>query len=129
MVHFQPYGTDTSTQEPLAAYWIGEFRLEGGPIETDEDLPVNLIGKEAEDTLTGIKGIIVSICLHINGCVHANIARRQTKPGKGFLPPVNADIRQLKGKDIPRWSEKEKAASRKEKPSPIACSSYTPRLK
>lgn len=42
----------------------------------------NMMGKEAQDKITGIKGIIVGKCQYLFGCTQYGIAPKASKDGK-----------------------------------------------
>ena len=120
----QPRGINKDTGLPLANYWVTDERLKGGPVEGE--LPAHLIGERCEDDSTGLKGTVTAVCLHINGCVHADIIP-DTKPKNGEVPAeINLDIRRLKGKAFVKYTEAQLAKSTRDFPSPARMAALRP---
>lgn len=125
--NFQPSALNPETGEPAHCNWISEGRVQGGE-EVEFDLPVALLGTKAKDKITGFKGIVTSIILHINGCLHVEIQPEGKNAKTGAAnKPHDFDIRTLEGPGFKVLSQKEIDASRKEKPSPVSHSPLGPR--
>jgi hypothetical protein len=115
---FQPQKLNPETGQPVDTYWLNSERI---PLatEVEAELPLNLIGTEAEDTASGYKGTVIGLCLHLNGCVHAELkAKGVTKKNNEPIKAIDVDIRRLKGKAIEPMTEKAFEKSKKDKPSP-----------
>jgi hypothetical protein len=115
---FQPRGLNPKTGAPVDRLILSKARVIGGE-EIDVELPLEILGNEAEDLATGFKGTVVQVDYHINGCIHVDI-----KP-KGIIAETGAtidsqsfDLRRLKGTKIKELSAKELEESKITTPSP-----------
>lgn len=116
--NFQPAALDKETGKPVERTWITATRVDGEEIP-DPDLPLDALGTEAEDTITGFRGQVISLILHVNGCVHVELQPKGTDGKTGGLrEAAEFDIRLLKGKKIPKFTESELVKSKKDAPSP-----------
>lgn len=108
---------------PVKAIWLAAARLEGGEL-IEVDLPLDVLGTEVEDTATGFKGTAINLFLHHSGCVHVDVQPKgEAKDGN---PVESRDfyIWRLKGKAIPKQSEKQLEKQQLEKPSPAGDSPF-----
>ena len=117
---FQPSGLHKEKQVPMDRLWITEDRVVGEMIP-DPDLPIDSLGSEAEDIVTGFNGTVTGLIYHLNGCVHLQIQPKGSNNKTGELvPEQDFDIRMLKGKKIPKFNEKQLEKSKVETPSPMS---------
>ena len=123
-VYVQPKGINPETKLPVDGYWSTEERIGGRIAGT---VPSHLIGEEVEDIATGLKGKITAIIQHINGCLHVNILPTGVQKNGNKVDEYNVDIRRIKGKNIPSFTESELDQSEKENPSPLLYQKYTPK--
>ena len=124
---FQPKGLNPETGHPVNTHWITEDRIKGGT-KVKCDLPMEMMGSTVTDTASGLKGIVTSLELHINGCIHAIVQPSGTTKKTGnMIESINFDIRRLKGTKVPKFKdEAAKDKNQKEHPSPAAHSRMTP---
>lgn len=115
---YQPRGLNPETKQPVERIFIETSRISNAKTE-EIDLPLHILGTQAEDIATGFVGTVTSIIYHINGCIHVEL-----KP-KGILKNTGAtitacefDIRRVKGKAITPLNSKQLKESIKDKPSP-----------
>lgn len=124
--NFQPRGLDTKTKQPLNPMWVVEERLTGGKEVVDGDWPLGVLGTEVEDKASGFKGMAVSMCIHINGCVHFNVQPQGLQESGSPIETANFDYRRLKGVAIKELTPPELELSKKTKPSPVNVRPYKP---
>lgn len=119
MYTFQPGSLDPETGNPVERIFITPDRIKGLE-EPDPAMPLEILGTEAEDPVTGFKGTVTSLVVHLNGCVHASLQPKGMAP-KGDIPrqAQEFDIRILKGPNIPWLTPTQVKASQKANPSPI----------
>lgn len=118
--NFQPAKLNEETGAPADLSWITADRVDGEECP-DPELPLDALGTEAQDIITGFKGMVVALRLYMNGCVHLNILPSGSEPKTGkMMSEHNFDIRRLRGSKIPKLDEAGLIRSRKEKPSPEA---------
>lgn len=114
---FHPKGLNESGQ-PLINMRLELARLNFTPeMFEEEDVPVEILGTNVTDTISGFSGMAVGLVKHLNGCLHCTI-QPKTIPGK---PPVEIndfDLRQCKGPKIPKLPTKDLEESKKKSPSP-----------
>lgn len=116
--NFQPAGLNPEDGSPVERSWVTEDRLEG-PTESEPDLPLDAMGTEAEDTITGFKGTITAFIIHLNGCVHVQIQPKGKHPKTGkMIDHHEFDLRMVKGPKIPKLTERERKESERKTPSP-----------
>jgi len=122
---FQPKSLNPKTGLPVDKFWISDSRvLNGIDIEMTE-LPYNILGTLVEDIATGYKGMVTSLILHINGCVHVEVRSDKILDETGTVgKPIDVDIRRIKGEAVPILNEEELDISRKFNPSPEEYPSY-----
>lgn len=125
--NFQPAGLNPETETPVPAEWITEDRIECDT-EPDPDLPLEAMGTQAKDKVTGFKGTITAIIVHLNGCIHLQIqpAGKVAKTG-AMIDHRDFDIRMLEGPALKNWSEQERKASQRTVPSPAPYGRVGPR--
>lgn len=117
---FQPKGLNPETLQPVEIILIEASRVVGGE-EIDVDLPVEVLGSEAEDLASGFKGTIIELIYHINGCIHVDIKPVGILPKTGAtIASANFDIRRLKGPKIKPLTDKKLKKSIIKKPSPVS---------
>jgi len=115
---FQPKGLNPETLQPLKPEYIAASRIDGGTLEEDL-MPRQILGTEVEDEASGFKGMAIGLTEHTNGCVHVLVQPKGTIPKTGeMIDPADFDIRRLKGKAIPKMTQKAKDESRRTTPSP-----------
>lgn len=116
---YQPKGLNPKNGQPVDRIWLTEPRVKKGEWE-ELDVPVELLGTEAEDIATGFKGRIVSLIYHLNGCLHVEIKPEGTNKDNGAtVASAEFDIRRVKGEAIKPLKKKELKESIKNVPSPI----------
>ena len=116
---FQPSSLHPDTGLPVNSTWIVESRIKGGTDIIGIELPTDIIGSEVEDLATGFKGTVISMILHLNGCIHVDIQPKGVNSKTGAAMEIeNLDIRRLKGKKIPKLTKEELRSSRQKDPSP-----------
>ncbi len=119
---FVPVRLNPDTQLPNRAYWITAERIQKGKTH-EVELPLEIIGRDCKDVVSGVQGMAITMSLHINGCVHVDLQPSgATKTGEP-IERWNCSIRDLDPatqKLIPDgW------AFNPDKPSPSApCRSY-----
>lgn len=121
---FQPHGLNPKNHKPVDTTWLTKDRiagLSGDEPEFEElDVPLELLGTQAEDTASGFKGSIIMLVYHINGCMHASLKPEGVVKETGAtIDPCDFDIRRLAGEKIKPLEEKELKQSIKQTPSPI----------
>jgi len=127
--YFQPRGTSPKTGEPLEGRWIVDSSIEGGVEVTPPYLPIDILGTHAKDNASGYEGVITSLRLHINGCVHVSLQSQQILEETGTVPlSVDFDIRRLSGEKIDKMTEEELEESKQKRPSPVGVGAYKPRF-
>lgn len=116
---YQPSGLNPNNGQPVDRIWLTEPRIKGGEFEETE-IPIEILGSEAEDIATGFKGKVVSLVYHLNGCLHVEIKPEGTNRLDGStIAACEFDIRRVKGEAIKPLSPKKLEKSIKERPSPI----------
>jgi hypothetical protein len=124
-LNFQPASLDPETMEPSKRFWLTDDRLKGGERQ-DFVFPTAILGSRVRHPITGFSGIVTSLSLHINGCLHASVQPRgKSKSGTRF-DPQEFDIRELEGPAIKSLSAQEADASKRDNPSPSAMVRYSP---
>jgi hypothetical protein len=124
---FQPAKLHTEDGTPADKCWITEDRVQGETC-ADEDYPIAALGTEAHDEITGFKGVVTSIVVHMNGCIHLSLQPKGTHPKTGkVLAAHEFDMRVLRGPAIPKLTETQREESQRRTPSPIECERYSPR--
>lgn len=119
---FQPRGLNPKTGAPLETYWISGDRVCFAETIGNPDFPQGILGSKAEDKASGFAGTVVSLTVHINGCVHAILQAAGRQPESlDMIKSVDFDIRRLQGSAIPNLSESERKADEKKKPGPAPC--------
>lgn len=124
---FQPSGLSPDNGLPVDGFWGVPSRFVGGERVAAPEIPLGVLGTKVEDLATGFKGKVVSLTLHMSGCLHASVqpAGKCAKTG-GAFPAAEFDLRRLKGPAIPVLTEEEVAADQRKKPSPGAPGGYSP---
>lgn len=126
---FQPTGLNPKTGEPVFTRWIVDSVIENGVEIIPPYLPEKILGTDATDMASGYSGKVVSLRLHINGCVHVSLQSSTILSETGDVPlSVDFDIRRLVGDAIPKLTEDEKEISQLNTPSPVAVKPYSPRI-
>ncbi len=120
--YFQPRGLSPETGQPIPGAWVPANRLS---VYNDQSccenvrLPVEALGTIATDTASGFTGMVISVTLHISGCVHLLLQPAKTLEKTGAaVESCDFDIRRLTGKAIPKLTEAERQADQTAKPSP-----------
>ena len=125
--NFQPRGLNPKTGEPVDVRWLVDSSIEGGVEVIPPYLPLELLGSQVTDNASGFAGTVVSLRLHINGCVHASVQSSQILE-TGTVPlSVDFDIRRLSGEKIPVLTDEALETSQSINPSPMKTSTYRPR--
>jgi len=115
---FQPKGLNPKTMQPVERISIDKARVIGGTIN-EIDVPIHLLGTEAEDIATEFKGTVIGIIVHINGCIHVDIKPKGTLKDTGdTIAAHEFDIRRIKIDGKPYMTKFELKKSIKEAPSP-----------
>lgn len=115
---FVPEGLNKETNRPLYSHHMEPWRIEGKEME-DIDVPVELIGTNAEEENSGFKGVIAALTVHVNKCVHAAIQPKELDKEGEPVRDCDFDLRRLKGPAIKKMTKEELKTSHKEKPSPV----------
>ncbi len=96
---FQPVGLHPKWKVPNDPYAIFTTRIPKDMETETVELPMELLGQEVEDSITGFKGIASAFIIHPDRCVHVSVVP------KGVNPETNNkwqedefDIRRLKGR-------------------------------
>lgn len=124
---FQPSGLNNKTGQPAKNYWIVEDRIAGGQHGVEPDLPTQVIGTQATDLASGFSGTIISICLHISGCVHALVMPKGVLKTGEAKDSCDFDLRRLAGPAITKLTEAARRLDEKKRPSPMRVAAYSPR--
>lgn len=114
---YQPRGLNPDTMQPVGRTMISKSRIKGATI-VDVDLPLNVLGSQAEDIATGFKGTVISLIYHINGCLHVAIKPKGKLKNGDTIEPAEFDIRRVIGPKITPLNAKQLTASIKATPSP-----------
>jgi hypothetical protein len=115
---YQPSALHPKTLQPVSRVLLNPARVEGGE-EIEVEIPLHLLGTQAEDLATGFQGTIVELVMHINGCIHVEIKPSGTNPETGSTIEAHEfDLRRLKGDAIEPLEGEALEQSRKNKPSP-----------
>jgi hypothetical protein len=120
MYIFQPNGLNAETGQPLKGLWAAKESFAG---YEEMDLPSHvdlaLLGSTAKDEASGFTGTIITLALHINGCVHAEVQPPGSNPKGGEkYDSCDFDLRRLSGEKIKPMTPEAKAVSEKDRPSP-----------
>ena len=127
--YFQPRGVSPKNGEPVEGRWIVDTSVEGGIEVTPPYLPLDILGSYAKDNASGYEGNVISLRLHINGCVHVSLQSTQILKETGTVPlSVDFDIRRLSGEKIDNMTEEELEESKIKNPSPVGVAPYKPRF-
>jgi len=113
---FQPKSLNKISGQPAGIAFVYDNRIKGD--WEDVDVPIDLIGKDAEDTGTGFKGKIAAFTYHMNGCIHAAIKPPGLNKDGEMFATSEFDIRRLKIEGIKKKIEKVIKKEQVEKPSP-----------
>jgi hypothetical protein len=125
---FQPHGLSPDTGEPIKGFWVVPHRIQGGTYVAEPDMPIQLLGTEAEDAATGFKGTVLGVTLHLSGCCHVSLQPKGKLAKTGApIEPHDFDVRRVISPLLPKMTEAEKEADQRRKPSPIEVQRYTPR--
>lgn len=117
---YQPSGLNPKTGIPVKTIWLPKGRIIGGVVET-LDIPIDLIGTEAEDIATGYKGLIAGLTYHIGNCLHVSIATPGICKDTGAVyDSLECDIRRVRGQKITEMNKPERKAAQIKTPSPMA---------
>lgn len=117
---YQPRGLSPKTGQPIDTLLLAPSRIKGAK-EIEVDLPVEILGTQAEDIATGFKGTVINLIYHINGCTHAGIKPKGIIAATGNTIAVHEfDVRRIKGEAIKPLKAKDLKKSITEKPSPVA---------
>lgn len=115
---FQPSSLNPENQQPVPSLWINEKRIIGGE-NISRKLPFEILGTHAEDRATGFAGTVTQLHYFLNGCIHVEVTPKGTIKKTGDpIKGCEFDIRRLKGKLIPVYSEEQHEKSLIETPSP-----------
>lgn len=115
---FQPKRLNPTTGQPVDRIFITDSRIVGGK-NVVTYLPLEVLGESAEDTATGFKGKIVSVTLHINGCIHVEIKPNGYSKSTGAtIDAAEFDIRRIKCRKLQLLTKKQIEKSKTEAPSP-----------
>lgn len=125
---FQPKGLSPENGEPIKGCWIVPSRIDGGELVPEPEMPLQLLGTEAEDRATGFKGVVTSVTLHLSGCCHATLQPKGKLEKTGApIEPHDFDVRRLSSPLLEPMTEAAITKDQKEKPSPVEVTRYTPR--
>ncbi|MBU3668895.1 MAG: hypothetical protein FGM57_02925 [Candidatus Taylorbacteria bacterium] len=92
---FQPKRLNPETHLPVNRIRLDESRLQGITKENyvEMELPTEMIGKEVEDRISGYKGTVVSLTVHLNGCVHYVVQSAGTTKDGSPIDSIEIDPR------------------------------------
>lgn len=117
---FQPHGLNPETGGPVDHFFIEPVRIKGGKVVPEPDLPLDVLGTQAEDLASGFSGTAIELCLHLTGCVHITLQPRGKLQKTGESVSAHGfDIRRLKGPAIKPLTEPQRQVSQEKKPSPM----------
>lgn len=124
---FQPKMLNPEKGTPVDVIMISGKRVKDG-VEEDVDVPVQMLGTQAEDLGTGFKGTIIHLVYHLNGCLHVSLKPEGILKNGETVDAKEFDIRRLKGEAIPTMTTEQKEVSQKRTPSPtgtnLSCTKY-----
>lgn len=124
---FQPNGLHAETGQPIISIWLLADRVSYRGAWEDVDLPLSALGSKATDEASGFTGTIISLTLHLSGCVHVMIQPTGKLNTGDIIAAADFDIRRLSGKAIAALSKEQRSSSEKATPSPAPVTAYTPR--
>lgn len=126
---FQPHGLNKETLLPHDVIWMEGPRFEDITWTPMPELPWKALGTQAEDTATGFEGTVVDIFLMMSGCLHVGIQPKGSNPKTGAMPKgYDFDIRRVKGPAFKVFTEAQREADQREKPSPVSIPGHTHNL-
>lgn len=116
---FQPKGLNPETGLPAGTEALTEGNFGDDWEEEEVEVPLDVLGTPAKDSVTGFKGNVSAIILHPNGCVHASLQPEgvNKKTGKSW-DSCDFYIWRLTGPAFPKLSEKQIEQKEKKNPSP-----------
>ena len=114
---FRPLGIIEETGCLKQSFWIVTDRIVSGK-ETLSDLPLDAIRSKVTNKNSGATGIVVSLTLHVNGCIHLEFQPKGSLKNGEKLPSHDDDMRELEGPAIPKLTQKAKDKSKVSSPSP-----------
>ena len=89
------------------------------PLDFEEiEIPLEILGTEVKDKVTGIKGMAVSFLRHVHGCFHVYIQPKGKPNATSVIQKNDFDLRGCEGPAIKKLSKKEIKKSQNEEPSP-----------
>lgn len=117
--NFQPRGLHPKTGEPLDDRWLVDSNVLNGIEIEMPSIPIDILGSTATDSASGYAGIVVSLRLHLNGCVHCSLQSNTILEETGNVPrSIDFDIRRLTGDKIKSLTDSEFEDSIENNPSP-----------
>lgn len=115
---FQPRGINPNTNAPASHVITYADRIVGGKWE-ELDVPMEILGSNAEDVGTGFKGKVTSLIYHMGNCLHIAIKPPGLSPDTGnAFESCEFDIRRVKGPKIKMLTPKDLKEDTKKTPSP-----------
>lgn len=68
---FTPKGLSPETMLPLSRIHLHSWRLTVKPEDFEmKEIPTDMIGNTVTHTISGYKGMVIGIVVHLNGCIH-----------------------------------------------------------
>ena len=115
----RPEGHIKKTGKLRNSFWITPQRIDSDyPMVNSAHIPTELIGTVVKHTESGIKGTVIGLTVHKNGCVHADVQPEGATDDGEALPFLDCDTRELEGKAVAKQTAAERDASLKAAPSP-----------
>lgn len=83
MYNFQPKGLHPKKQAPIDRYAAPPGRFPEDMEKDTHHLPMEILGTDGKDDLSGFSGKISHFILHPNGCLHVGIQPQGNSPEDG----------------------------------------------
>jgi hypothetical protein len=119
--YLQPRKSSLATGHPAPGLWLSPQRLSSdGRVPTVHlELPLGVLGNFVEDTLSEMKGMVIAIHVHLQGCVHVIIQPAGTTIDDVAIGLYECDYRRIK--DVPGHPAADKPSPMPLHPVPSIC--------
>lgn len=113
----KPKGLNKTSGAPLKGAWRSVAELRDYETENRE-IPAHILGETAKSTASGFIGVVSAITLHLNGCVHVDLAPKVRDKDGELRDWWDFSILEIEGKNIPKFDAAAREHAKKETPSP-----------